>query len=80
MLAHLGGGLPSCLYNAAVQHLGEEGGGGGHCNTAQPKRVEQHDSRSTEQENLRYTLWRLDSGRHVCIISLCLFFLDFDFT
>lgn len=33
MLAHLGGGLPGRLYNAAVQHLGDEGGGRRHCNT-----------------------------------------------
>lgn len=32
MLAHLGGGLPGRLYNAAVQHLGDEGGGRRHCN------------------------------------------------
>lgn len=33
MLAHLGGGLPGRLYNAAVQHLGDEGGRRRHCNT-----------------------------------------------
>lgn len=33
VLAHLGGGLPGRLYNAAVQHLGDERGGSRHCNT-----------------------------------------------
>lgn len=38
MLAHLGGGLPGRLYNAAVQHLGDEGGRRRHCNTTNERR------------------------------------------
>lgn len=38
MLAHLGGGLPGRLYNAAVQHLGDEGGRRRHCNTTSERR------------------------------------------
>lgn len=43
MLAHLGGGLPGRLYNAAVQHLGDEGGRRRHCNTTN----ERHGSSAT---------------------------------
>lgn len=56
MLAHLGGGLPGRLYNAAVQHLGDEGGGRRHCNTtnntrgsaAQPRQAVEPLSRSRQ--------------------------------
>lgn len=45
MLAHLGGGLPGRLYNAAVQHLGDEGGRRRHCSTTNNTAVEQHHRR-----------------------------------
>lgn len=35
MLAHLSGGFPHYLHNAAVHHLCEEGGGSRHCNATQ---------------------------------------------
>lgn len=46
MLAHLGGGLPGRLYNAAVQHLSDEGGRRRHCNKqTNNTAVQQHNGR-----------------------------------